>query len=74
MTSAPRRFSLGEANAVVNMIRPLLGEIIDIRQVILKRQPEIWPVVEKAAGNGGSRQASEVAQEFARLDQLVREI
>jgi hypothetical protein len=74
MPSLPRHFTLPEANAVVNMIRPMLGEIMSIRQVIMRRQPEVWPVVEKAAGNGGSRQASEVAQEFARLDQLVREI
>ena len=74
MASTPRRFTLAEADALVKMIRPMLGEIMEIRQVILRRQPEVWPVVEKAAGNGGSRQASEVAQEFARLDQLVREI
>lgn len=74
MPSSPRRFTLAQANAMVKMIRPLLGEIMEIRQVILRRQPEVWPVVEKAAGNGGSRQASEAALEFARLDQLVREI
>jgi hypothetical protein len=74
MVSSPRRFTLAQANALVKMIRPLLSEIMEIRQVILRRQPEVWPVVEKAAGNGGSRQASEAALEFARLDQLVREI
>jgi len=74
MASSPRRFTLAQADALVKMIRPMLGEILQIRQEILRRQPEVWPVVEKAAGNGGSRQASEAALEFARLDQLVREI
>lgn len=74
MNKSPRYFNRDEANAVVRMIRPLLAEIMEIRQVILVRQPEVWPVVEKATGNGGSRAASELAQEFSRLDQLVREI
>jgi hypothetical protein len=50
--SEPRRyFGLDEANAAVQIIRPLLREALEIRQTILKRQPEVWPVVEKAAGN-----------------------
>lgn len=74
MNNRPRYFEWDEASAVVRMIRPLLAEILQIRQVMLARQPEVWPVVEKAAGNGGSRAASEIAQEFTRLEQLVREI
>lgn len=74
MNNRPRYFELDEASAVVRMIRPLLAEILQIRQVMLARQPEVWPVMEKAAGNGGSRAASEIAQEFTRLEQLVREI
>lgn len=69
-----RYFTLEEANTVVRMLRPLLEEILAIRQAIIDRQPEIWPVLEKAAGNGGSRTASEVAQEFGRLDSLVRQV
>jgi len=73
--SEPRRvFSLEEANAVVRMIRPLMAEILKIRGEIVARQPQLWPVVEKAAGNGGSRAASEAVQNFSRLDRLVREI
>lgn len=74
MTPSERYFSLEEANAVVRMIRPLMAEILQIRQAILERQPDVWPVVEKAAGNGGSRAASAVAYEMTRLDGLVREI
>lgn len=59
---------------MVRMIRPMMAEILRLRQVILDRQPEVWPVVEKAAGNGGSREASLAAREFQRLDSLVREI
>jgi hypothetical protein len=69
-----RYFTLDEANAAVDVIRPLMKEVLDIRQLILKRQPEVWPALEKAAGNGGSRLASELAYDFNRLDALIHEI
>ncbi len=72
MSDKPRYFTLEQAQAALDIIRPLVGEILEIRQSILKRQPEVWPVLAKAAGNGGSKLASEIAQEFARLDQAVR--
>jgi len=74
MGEIPHYFSLEQANTVVALIRPQVKEILDIRQAILDRQPEIWPVVERAAGNGGSKKASQVTFEFQRLDTLVREI
>lgn len=74
MNKAANYFTLEQANAVMWAIRPLMAEIIEIRQAILDKQPQIWPVVEKAVGNGGSRAASQAAQEFQRLDSLVREI
>jgi lysophospholipase L1-like esterase len=67
-------FTLEEANMALKVIRPLMNEVLEIRQVILEKQPEIWPTLEKAAGNGGSRAASEVVQDFDRLDSLVHQI
>ncbi len=69
-----RYFTREEANAALELIRPLIDEIQFIRQEILKNQPEAWPVIEKAAGNGGSRAASMLAQSFERLDKLVHQI
>lgn len=74
MSDASRYFTLEQAQVALEIIRPLVSEILEIRQSILKRQPEVWPVLAKAAGNGGSKVASEIAQEFARLDQAVRAI
>lgn len=74
MSEARRYFTLEQARAALDVIRPLLSEIMEIRQSILSREPEVWPVVAKAAGNGGSKVASQVAQEFGRLDQAVRAI
>lgn len=70
----PRLFNLKQANAALQIIRPLVQQILEIRQAILARQPEIWPVLEKAAGNGGNKAASQVEQEFERLDTLVRRV
>jgi len=69
-----RYFTLQEANDALTVIRPLMDEIQAIRQDILARQPEVWPVVERAAGNGGSRAASKLVKEFERLETLVHQI
>ena len=69
-----RYFTLQEANQALTVIRPLVDEIQAIRQEILARQPEVWPVVERSAGNGGSQAASELIKEFERLDVLVHQI
>jgi hypothetical protein len=70
----PSYFTLQEANEALIAIRPLMEEIQAIRREILARQPEIWPVVERSAGNGGSQAASELIQEFERLDVLVHQV
>ena len=70
----PRYFTLDEATATLAVIRPLLAEIQEIRQAILKKQPEVWPVLAKAAGNGGSQAANQVETEFHRLNQLVHRL
>jgi hypothetical protein len=70
----PRYFTLQEANQTLNSIRPLMDELQEIRQAILKNQPEAWPAIEKSAGNGGNRALSNMVQEFEKLDALVHQI
>jgi hypothetical protein len=70
----PRYFTLDEASATLVVIRPLLAEILEIRQAILEKQPEVWPVLAKAAGNGGSQAVNQVEREFHRLNQLVHRL
>jgi len=74
MSKTPRYFTLEQANAIVKMIRPMMTEILEIRQRILALQPEVWPVIEKAVGNGGSEAASRATREFGRLNRLALEI
>lgn len=70
----PHYFTLEEANDALENIRPLMEQIQSIRKEILARQPEVWPVIERATGNGGNRAASLLAFDFERLDDLVHQI
>lgn len=70
----PHYFTLAEANAALDIIRPLIGRILAIRDEILKKQPEVWPAIERSAGNGGNATLSRIAADFGRLDDLVHEV
>ena len=69
-----RHFTIEEANLIVGIIRPLFREILEIRQNILRMQADVWPVIEKSLGNGGSRTASLAVKEFDQLEELVRQV
>ena len=70
----PRYFTLQEANNTLNSVRVWMDEIQNIRQEILKHQPEIWSVMEKSAGNGGNPALSRLVKTFDRLDALIHSI
>ncbi len=70
----PHFFTLAEANAALEVIRPLIGEVLTIRDDILAHQPEVWPAVERSAGNGGNAQLSKIADQFEQLDGLVHRV
>ena len=70
----PRYFTLQEAKATLEVIKPLIEEILTIRQHILDQREEVWPVIQRAVGNGGSQAASKLAMEFNRVDALVHQI
>ena len=70
----PRYFTIDEANAALSIIRPLMDEIQTIRLNVLERQPDVWPVIQKAAGNGGSHDASLLALDFEQLDKRIHQI
>lgn len=66
-----RYFTVEEANAMLDVIRPLMREILDIRQVIFQKQPEVIPVLNRLLDNGGSQAASQVALEIEQLHVLI---
>jgi hypothetical protein len=59
-----RYFTVEEANIMLEVIRPLMREILDIRQEIFEKQPELVPVLNRLLNNGGSLVASQVALEI----------
>ncbi len=70
----PKFFTLAEANEALKVIRPLMDEVMQIRERILDNQPEIWAVVEKSAGNGGNPTLSKMVVEFEKFDALLHQI
>lgn len=70
----PKYYTLVEANEALKVIRPLMDEVMQIRQRILANQPEIWSAVEKSAGNGGNPVLSKMVLEFEKFDALIHKI
>lgn len=67
-------FTLDEANATLERLRPLVGQMLAIRQELLLIQPELEQVLPKVFGNGGGKVASQAVAYFERLEQLIRRI
>lgn len=67
-------FTLEEANRALPQVRQLIVQIMQAREAIIKAQPEIWPVLEKAIGNGGSKKAGALLHEFQRVEAGVKEL
>ncbi len=71
---AKRYFTLAEANAALETVRPLMQEAHRLRAQILEQRPEVWPAIARSVGNGGNATLSKLVREFDRLDRLVHEI
>ncbi len=71
---APRYFTLADANAALDVVRPLMDEVQRIRNHILEKRPEVWPAMARSVGNGGNPALSKLVREFERLDQAVHKI
>lgn len=63
-----------DANRILPQVRSLVVEIMAARQAIIDAQPELWPVLEKGIGNGGSKKAGEMLAHFNRVEQGVRQL
>jgi hypothetical protein len=70
----PRLFTVAEANALLPTLRATVSEMLNARQRIVDAQPALWPVLEKAVGNGGNAQASAVLADFEKVQRAVKTI
>lgn len=71
---APHYYTVEEANALLTTLRPLMAEMLGARDHILAVRAEVWPVLEKAAFNGGSKQASTVLTDFETIQRGVQQV
>ena len=69
-----RYFTLEEANAALEWLRPLVAEVLDVRGELLVLQPDLEPVLIKALNNGGNKAASQAAEFFEKLRELIDRI
>ncbi|HNA89491.1 MAG TPA: DUF2203 domain-containing protein [Anaerolineales bacterium] len=70
----PKHYTPREANNLLDVVRPMVGELVEIGKRIREYQPEIWSVVEKSAGNGGNPALSKLLPDFDRLDVLIHRL
>ncbi len=67
-------FTPDEANQALPRVRALVQQVMHARQTIIDARPELWPVLEKGLGNGGSKKAGEMIQEFRRVEDGFRDL
>jgi len=71
---SPRYFTVEEANALLPTLRPIVREMLEARQRIVDAQPDLWPMLEKAVGNGGSQKAGAVLADFEKVQRVVKAV
>lgn len=69
-----RFFTLDEANAALPRLNELLEQMMQARRAIVAARPELWPVLKKSIGNGGSKKAGELLPQFERVQNAVKAI
>ena len=69
-----RHFSVEEANSLLPRVRSIIESVLAARQRVLDAQPEVWPVLEKAIGNGGSQKAGALVEEFKKIERGIQAI
>lgn len=70
----PQYYTVEQANAALVLIKPMMGQLMEIREQLLAKQPELEAVLQKVVGNGGSKLASQAAEEFSEMETLVKRI
>lgn len=69
-----RSYTLAEARAALPQVKTLMAKVQSARQEILRLRPTAWPALQKAAANGGSREAGQLALHAMTLEDAVKGI
>jgi hypothetical protein len=70
----PKYYTLKEANEALVTVRPMVGEMMRIGEIIRAYQPELWALAQKVAGNGGSQTLTRLLPEFDKLRELLHKV
>jgi hypothetical protein len=69
-----RLFTVEEANALLPTLRKLLDEVAIHRDALREKAPQMEPILESVAGNGGGRAGSEYGVEAYNLHLAIQRI
>jgi hypothetical protein len=69
-----RLFTLEEANELLEKVRPLVSSLLAAREQVVRLQPSLEPVLEKAVGNGGGQAAGEALELLHQIRRTIEEI
>ena len=69
-----RRFTLEEARSILPRVRALMDQAQAARLAILEMEPNLWPALAKAAGNGHGVHAGRVLDHYQGLQKSVKGI
>lgn len=69
-----RYFTVEEANAALPRLNELLEQLMQGRRAIVEARPDLWPVLKKSIGNGGSKKAGELLPQFERVQSAAAAI
>ncbi|NLF66527.1 MAG: DUF2203 domain-containing protein [Chloroflexi bacterium] len=69
-----RYFTVDEANALLPVIEPLVGELLERRARVVVSRQTLGAVLDDYHSDVGGQSATEMAAEFGRIEKLVERI
>lgn len=69
-----RYYTLNEAKAALPRVKALMTQVQEARSAIIRLRPDVWPVLQKAAHNGGNAASAELYTHFHKLETGVKGI
>lgn len=66
-----RLYTVAEANAILPHVRSLVQKMLTARTNVLHLQPELWPAVQAAVFNGGSKTVSEASRQIIAIQEAI---
>jgi hypothetical protein len=65
-------YTVAEANAILPQVRRLVQSILTARTQVIHLQPDIWPAIQVAVFNGGSKTVSEASRYIIVIQDAIR--